>query len=131
MLPLLPALILLLLNGPANIERLAERGALPAALAAIQQRAIAPESQKALNQAKADPYALASLLSLTGDPQLSRALAQLFSIHVACEPVACAQPAALRELDSGGEPPPIALCIGEPCDGFLRSQRSRDGPVSC
>ena len=129
MLPLLPALILLLLNGPANLERMAERGALPAALAAIHQKA-APQNQT-LNSAKAEQYALASLLSLTGDPQLSRALAQIFSLQVACEVLPSAQPPAIKEADSSGEPPPIAHSIGKPQRGFLHSQRSRDGPYSC
>lgn len=129
MLPLLPALILLLLNGPANIERLAEGGALPAALAAIQQRVSAPQSQ--MSQARADQYAFASLLSLSGDPQLSRALAQIFSINVACEAAPSAQPEKLLADESSGEPPPITRSIGKPHQGFLDSQRSRDGPLSC
>lgn len=131
MLPLLPALILLLLSGPANIERLAEGGALPAALAAVQQRvAASPNSDKELAQARADQFALASLLSLSGDPQLSRALAHIFAIHVACEPIPSARPTSLSE-ESKSEPPPPARSIGKPQSGFLRSQRSRDGPCSC
>jgi len=130
MLPLLPALILLLLNGPANIERMAAHGSLPAALAAIQQRADAPRNGQ-LSGATAEQYALASLLSLTGDPQVSRALAQIFSLQVACEVLPSAQPQAAAEADSSGEPPPIARSIGKPHRGFLHSQRSRDGPFSC
>jgi hypothetical protein len=129
MLPLIPALILLLLNGPANIERLAEVGALPAALAAIQQRIDSP-SRQTVASARADQLALASLLSMSADPQLSRALAQIFSIQVANEPVASVKPAELIEADTG-EPPPVAQCIGKPHDGYLNSQRSRDGPLSC
>ena len=129
MLPLLPALILLLLNGPANIERLAEGGALPAAIAAVQQKvAAAPNSNFA--QARADQLALASLLSLSGDPQLSKALAHIFAMHVDCDVQPSVQPDGLVQEEKGNEPPPIARSIGDTREGFLNSQRSRDGPLS-
>jgi len=128
MFPLLPALLLLLLNGPANFERMAEHGALPAALAAIQQRIEAPGVQSA-RVTKADHQALASLLTLGGDPQLTQALVRLLAVNVACEPVASPQPKSLEQHEeSPGEPPPIQ--VGKPQSGFLESQRSRDGPVS-
>lgn len=126
MLPLLPALILLLLNGPANIERLAEGGALPAALAAIQQRIDTPQTRGSL-QARADHLAMASLLSLSGDPQISRALARLLAFNVVSDepkPV----PAGVTAEPEDTEPPPIERSLGKPQDGFLRCQRSRDGP---
>ena len=127
MLPLLPALILLLLNGPAHVERMAEGGALPAALAAIQQRAERPGSFK---QARADELMLASLLSLSGDPQVSHALARILSIQYTNEPAASAQPEGLLRAEPAGEPPPTDSPSGKTRDGFLNSQRSRDGPAS-
>lgn len=126
MLPFLPALILLLLHGPANIERLAEGGALPAALAAIQQRIDAPE-HRALANKRADHLALASLLALSGDKEISSALARILSLNIVCEPQA---PAALQAEPEQGSDPPQERCLGRPQDGFLGSQRSRDGPLA-
>jgi len=128
MLPLLPALILLLLNGPANLERMAEHGALPKALQAIHQRSL--DNDQKLDSAKADQFALASLLSLTGDPQLSSALAQIFSIQVAAEAQPVSSTFSQAESDDS-DPPPVDRTIGTPQRGFLSSQRSRDGPLSC
>jgi hypothetical protein len=124
MLPLLPALILFLLNGPANIERLAEGGALPAMLAAIQQRIDAqPVSHEEAR--RGDSLALASLLSLSADPRVSHALVRILVLGVdACPPHDCKPPA----LASRPEPPAAEESIGRPHSGYLRSQRSRDGP---
>ncbi|MEA2552532.1 MAG: hypothetical protein QOJ65_708 [Fimbriimonadaceae bacterium] len=127
MLQFLPALILLLLNGPANTERLAERGALPAALAGIQKRIDTP-GQPSLNQRRAERMALASLLSLSSDPQVSHALARIFSLQMECEQPAPAQ--LPGQLEERTDPPPREECLGQPQDGFLGSQRSRDGPIS-
>jgi hypothetical protein len=128
MLNLLPALLLLLLNGPANIERMAEGGALPAALASIQQRIDSPDRQVSA-AARADQMALASLLSMSGDPRMSQALARIFCLNIVCEPVPSAKPEKLLDEESGSEPPPVVRVDGQPRDGFLDSQRSRDGPA--
>jgi hypothetical protein len=137
MLPLLPALILLLLNGPANIERMAEVGALPAALAAIQHRIDSGETVS-LSQARADQFALASLLSLSGDPQISHALARLLISDLGSRTTDLGEsdvaPASrLVELESLGsnQISPIRDPQSEfPQDGFADSQRSRDGPFA-
>jgi hypothetical protein len=137
MLPLLPALILLLLNGPANIERMAEGGALPAALAAIQQRIDAGD-RVSTSRARADQFALASLLSLSGDPQISHALARLLisdlgsriaDIHDSDPALA----SRLAELDAARSESRSKIQDPESeivQDGFAESQRSRDGPLS-
>lgn len=127
MLPFLPALILLLLHGPANIERLAEGGALPAALAAIQQRIDAPE-HRALASKRADQLALASLLALSGDKEISNALARILAVNIVCETPAQAKPAILESEQTQDSDPPKERCLGRPQDGFIGSQRSRDGP---
>lgn len=126
MLPLLPALILLLLNGPANIERLAEGGALPAMLAAIQKRIDAPGSAQEA-RSRADDVALASLLTLSSDPRISHALVRILVLGIKPSEVHDCEPPKLAEQS---EPPPRADSLGQVQDGYLRSQRSRDGPAT-
>lgn len=125
MLPLLPALILFLLNGPANIERLAERGALPAMLAAIQQR-IDTDSGTQEQARKSDSLTLASLLSLSADPRVSHALVRILVLGVDANPLHDCEPPKLKVQT---EPPPAADTIGRPHSGYLQSHRSRDGPA--
>ena len=119
MFPLLPALILLFLNGPAHMERLAEGGALPAALAAVQQRLEAPDK-------RADQLALASLLAFSGDKEASRLLVKILALQTVEERPAV-QPVVETEAKVD---PPQERCLGQTREGFLRSQRSRDGPAA-
>lgn len=137
MLPLLPALILLLFNGPAHVERMADGGALPAALAAIQQRIDSGETVS-LSQARADHLALASLLSFGGDPQISHALARLLisDLGSRISDLRGSDPAPLShlsELDSLSSDPRCAIRDPRselPRAGFAECQRSRDGPIA-
>ena len=136
MLPLLPALILLLLNGPANIERMADGGALPAALAAIQHRIDSGEAVN-LSQARADQLALASLLSLSGDPHSSHALARLLISDLGSRTSDLHQSdvapeSRLVELEPSGsdQRSPIRDPRSEIQEGHAESQRSRDGPIA-
>src|SRR5579862_1331811 len=69
MLPLLPALILLLLKGPAGIERMAGNGLWP-----NQIRAGASAKSNATNE-----VVFASLLAIRGDKDMSRALIRLLT----------------------------------------------------
>src|SRR5689334_3317213 len=76
MLPFLPALILLFLQGPAGIERMAVNGQLPGALNALhRQIKSSPEKVR-----PADEVVLASLLAASSDRGMSRALLQLFTL---------------------------------------------------
>ncbi len=120
MLPLLPALILLLLHGPSNIETLSHNGGLPRALHAVQR----PDSAPVLQRAKADEYALASLLRLSGDPQFSSALSALLVMR--SEEVEASFGPVVAEPHGTNFPAPFD---GKLREGFDRSQRSRDGPV--
>ncbi len=117
MLPLLPALILLLLQGPANIERMAHDGHLQAALTAIQRHM--PERK--VN--RADEAVLASLLAVSTDRQLSRALVQLLAFAETDPPV---ERVVIPAETSA--PIPIPPSLGRLREGFAASQRSRDGP---
>ena len=119
MFPLLPALILLLLNGPASIERLAADGRLPAALASVQARA---EQTKSLS--RADELALASLLTLDGST--ADALFRL----LASDSLIGEEPArALIDLEVEQTPPAVPPELGDPQDGQGTSRNSRDGPL--
>jgi protein involved in temperature-dependent protein secretion len=121
MLPLLPALILLLLQGPSNIERLAHEGRLQGALQAVhaqlQRPALAADDQRKV---------LAELLAKSGDAGLARALTQLLTL-VLDEPGDNVQvrSRATRETALHGLSPTFAADLA---DGFLACRRTRDGP---
>ena len=109
MLPILPALLLLFLQGPANIERLAHEGRLPAALEAVQR--IEGHSDASL----------AALLAASSTTELSSALLALFRLSETT-------PQAAREpIEDRLEYPDIPA--RKPFWGFASCQRSRDGPL--
>lgn len=116
MLPILPALILLLLQGPSNVERLAQAGRLPEALEAIHRQMI--------TEAPSADVAMASLLTLGSDRDLAQALALILSADDLPMPAAPA-------LDLEDDPRPAAAPEPErrPLpDAFQTSRRTRDGP---
>lgn len=125
MLPILPALLLLILQGPSSIEKMALDGRLPAALEAVSRRMEAQDHRSGSIE-KADAAVLASLLALSGDPDLSHALIQLLSLDQRLDNSDKAKRRKLDEwvervqLDTNSEP-----ILPEP---YLESQRSRDGP---
>jgi len=124
MLPIIPALLLLLLHGPSNVERLAREGRLPAALDAMH-REIARSSVTA---DAVHEVAIASLLAST-DPHFSRAFYALLNPVTARPEPKSAITAAPRadeiqvRPDLGAPPPSIP-------EGFSDCRRSRDGPSS-
>lgn len=128
MLPLLPALLLLILQGPSSVERMALDGRLPAALEAIH-RQMESQDHKSPAVSKAEEAMLASLLALSNDPQVSHALIKLLSLG---EPAAMPRPSLAIEAQD--ESPPNSIAEGDsavPVEGFAESQRSRDGPFAC
>lgn len=122
MLPLLPALILLLLQGPAGIERMAANGQLPGALHALHRQMAKAQEKTCVR----DDVVLASLLAAGQDKSMSRALLQLLTSVDAlfAEPIP-AKPEPSRDIVS---PPLVATCLGTPQEGFFDCRRSRDGP---
>ncbi len=122
MLPFLPALILLILQGPAGIERMAAAGQLPSALNALHPRvASMPEARSA------DDAAIASILAMTSGRDMSRALLQLLTWVQPEEPE---QPMTATVTDERKSPIPVPPSLGAPSDGYFACRRSRDGPVS-
>lgn len=120
MFPLLPALILLLLNAPAGMDRLEADGRLPAVLAALQHQIDAKAGRSS------DELALASLLALGSDPDVAEVLVRYLAAKATeAEPLAC-EPTS-RTSDASPEAP---WSVGKPRQGIATAERSRDGPNS-
>jgi len=121
MFPLLPALLLLLLQGPTNLDRGVQQGAWPSPVRSVQQNPARHEM--------AEQEALVSLLALLGNPelgdqaQLEEALCALLStpITVQTAPVFGAEQVGKTSIRAAG--------TSTPRDGFVRAQRTRDGPA--
>ena len=112
MLPILPVLLLLLFSGPANAERMAVEGRLPAAIEMIQRLENPPSDQS-----------FASLLAASKDPEFTRAIFTLLKWVAPKEP-AKVKPVIDPEAFVATPPtdsPPIS-------EGYRSCQRSRDGP---
>lgn len=117
MLPLIPALLLLLLQGPSNVERLAQDGRLPEALNSIHQR-LGVSSQAA-------DLAMSSLLSMSNDASLAQALATLLAADSPETPkLVCRR---ISELPVAGCPLPD-WASPRLTEGYEKGLRSRDGP---
>ena len=121
MLPILPALILLLLQGPGNVERMALDGRLPAALQALQRHVDSPQAKQLACE---EVVALASLLAVTGDPGFSKAIYAILNSDG--EPKA--EPRIWLQPEDESPPPCVPRAIGRERDAFYSAQRSRDGP---
>ena len=125
MLPILPALLLLILQGPSSLERMALDGRLPAALQAVTRQIENADANFAEIE-DADVAVWASILAFSGDPELSGALYRLLSLdataipmrrHVGFEPDDWVAPPAFRTPDQKSLP-----------DAYIQCRRSRDGP---
>jgi hypothetical protein len=119
MLPLLPAILLLLLQGPSNVERLAARGRLPSAFDAVCRSVGDTPTLR-----EAEQVVFATLLAAGEDPRLSDALFAILRtrrVQRAAPVVASAEVPRVR---------PAVGAVPTVRDGFARSQRTRDGPLS-
>jgi hypothetical protein len=125
MLPILPALLLLILQGPSSIERMALEGRLPAALQAAS-RQIESQDRNLGTTEEAEAAVWASLLAIGGDPELSGALYRLLSLDAGTpEPSRLVKDEPEGWLDSPPIPSPDASLPEE----FVQCRRSRDGPL--
>lgn len=112
MLQILPALILLVLQGPAAVDRSAVEGR-----SAWVLEAMAPGSV-------GRPDAVLAQLLAAGEVELAQALAAFLSPTLP-------QPAPKRIQPSGeNQNLPVEARPARLCEGFAKSQRSRDGPVA-
>ena len=130
MLAFLPALILMLVKGPAHCERVACEGRLPAALAVLQHRIEAARPARAPSSVSADQAIFASLLRIGNSTDLRRAeVAKAFvellrltapsTVEAPTEP----EQGAARKLNCPSHP------VGSESQGFFTCRRSRDGPL--
>ncbi len=123
MLPLIPALLFLLLNGAPNVERLAQDGRLPDAVSFANR----PEVQ-ALS-ARQSEAVLASLIAVSWDKELSHALICLLQFDSTQETRALASVYA-EEKGSPSLPIRRDPPFRDPTQVVSASQRFRDGPPS-
>lgn len=126
MLPILPALLLLILQGPSSIEKMALDGRLPAALEAVS-RQMESQDHRSGSIEKADAAVLASLLAFSNDPDLSKALVRLLALDA---PIDAPSHAWIPDEEPEPEPRPLSQEGSAPAipDGWIKNQRSRDGP---
>lgn len=117
MLPILPALILLLLQGHSNLERLAREGRLPMGLDAIYRDVDQPE----LARSMASDSVFASLLA-SRDAQLSSILSVLLGPSKPQEPSRSVAPSE----EPRAATPSVKFEALHP--GFAKGSRTRDGP---
>ncbi|CAN5522137.1 hypothetical protein BH11ARM1_BH11ARM1_00470 [soil metagenome] len=115
MLPILPAILLLLFQSPANIQRMAQEGHWPAVFEAVQR----------LDQhdASIESETIAHLLAASNAPQLTQALVAILRWldqpeAIASEPVLANRTAQTFQTSQS---PPAE-------DGFVACRRTRDGP---
>lgn len=124
MLPLLPALILLLLHGPAGIERNPLNGRSVSGIEALQRHAASTVDRGRM----ADDVVFASLLAASRDQGISQALLRLLTsvdglLAETVEDRPRPEFSEQRNLPIRGAP-----TLGVPRDGYLDCRRSRDGP---
>lgn len=122
MLPLLPAILLLLLQGSAGSQSAAWGEQLPGAITALhRQLSIGGDKLRA-----ADEAVFASLLAASTDEEISKALLQILTFIEDREVETKAR--HTRPID---ESPPIDIprCIGDSQAGFFDCRRTRDGPT--
>lgn len=105
MFPILPVLILLLLQGPSNVERLARDGRLPAVLDAVHQELRLPAPERTIEE----ETALVSLMALLGPGETESPA-----------------PKPIREIPTRIEIPVVVAPV--PTAGYETCRRTRDGP---
>lgn len=127
MLPILPALLLLILQGPSSIEKMALEGRLPAALEAIG-RQMESKSHRVGALDSSNEAVLATLWAFSGDPGLSKALYRLLALDQEQD---SAQPTSNDpSFETKASPATVPTGRHGPLPGqFSDCQRSRDGPL--
>ena len=83
MLPLIPVLLMLLLQGPSSLERLAAEGKLPAALETLHRQMRLAETQPLTEteEVRAPDTVIASLMAIRSDAEFSRSLFRVFGLE--------------------------------------------------
>ena len=119
MLPLLPALIMLIVRGPSAMEA--------ASLNAHKLNTREAVSRSILSAHPGmDAHALESLLELGKNPAFTRAIAQMIGL-LPVEPESSAEPPRVEEAKIDAPPECRAPALR---DGFAECRRTRDGPAT-
>lgn len=128
MLPIVPALLILLLQGPAGLERLAVGRHLPEALARLNLSVPMGEPVSGAQIDIGSNRALAALSALQRtNREFAAALQQLLNAAAeALEPDVSESAEAVETASVAGPPDEN---FGKPSDGFLFVGRTRDGPA--
>lgn len=127
MLPILPALLLLILQGPSSIEKMALEGRLPAALEAIG-RQMESKNHRVGALDSSNEAVLATLWAFSGDPGLSKALYKLLTLDQ--EQDSDTQSPSVLSVETDESPTAFPNGRHGPLPGqFSECQRSRDGPI--
>ena len=122
MLPLIPALILLLLQGPSNFERLTMDARLPAALEVIHRQLLEPGNSQLSER---EEQALASLIASGKGAQLTQALLSFLWQEEEVRTKPTFRDCQDLESTSITSPP-----TSRRQDGYADCRRSRDGPIA-
>ncbi|MFQ3587007.1 MAG: hypothetical protein SNJ74_12220 [Fimbriimonadaceae bacterium] len=128
MLPIVPALLILLLQGPAGLERLAVGGHLPEALARLNLAAPSGE-RTADHQVDAGSNRALAALSALQRTNRDFAAALQHLLHAAAEALEPEISESDRAEATAPAVVPRAESFGKPSDGFLLVGRTRDGPA--
>jgi hypothetical protein len=116
MISILPALILLILQGPAALELDAAR------------QASAPYAAKMLLGQGCGRTDLNGLLMLSKNPPLAEALVAIITLAETAPEPELRKP--LRTEPQAADPPDAPRVLGIAREGFADSSRSRDGPLA-
>jgi hypothetical protein len=134
MFPLLPAILLLLLNGSSGLDRTAYDGCLPEAIKALHRQINEGDSEKQATLLKGlrSELIIASLLAGSNDEQLSQAISELLMLVGMSDLAPPPRTATFVDFPEPDE----QLALGHEAsprlnEGFSHTARSRDGPASC
>lgn len=116
MLPFLPALLLLLIQGPSSFDCWVRSGHCPEGFAALQRCT-------ATGDARESELAIESLRRLASEGDVASALQWIFA-RLDTEPAAIPASATPVDREPIGHP-----VLGQVPDGYSGANRSRDGPL--
>ncbi len=126
MLSFLPALLIMVFQGPSGLERMALDGRLPEVLRTLA--AVRAELEAGGKQT-AGREALARLLEARGPDSFSRVLAKVLQCVAQPEPNLLRFEPGQPDGEAGASRPLCPRSMGTERPGFLTSGRTRDGPI--
>ncbi|MBX3120006.1 MAG: hypothetical protein KF784_13150 [Fimbriimonadaceae bacterium] len=129
MLHIVPALLILLLQGPGGLEKMAHAGKCPEAVALLRSMGIQhTEHRQSANQGSLSNASPAVALSAirASKQDFGKLLEAIASLYAELE---SASPSVQPDTDTAClAPPPQPSAVGTVHDGFIANSRTRDGP---